>query len=46
MYTGAEADNAEFNEMYFNKSFSPLGYKGSGVEIDEIVSSTINKLVA
>jgi hypothetical protein len=46
-YTGFEADVAEFNDLYmrnFHYNGREQNYMGLG--IDEIVSSTINKLVA
>ena len=46
-YTGFEADVAEFNDLYM-KNFHYNGREQNymGLGIDEIVSSTINKLVA
>jgi DNA polymerase elongation subunit (family B) len=41
-YTGAEADFAEFNDMYLNKSYNGSTCNMSANEIDEYVLASIN----
>lgn len=41
-YIGYEADVAEFNDLYMNKVYSPVGVQKMGLGIDEIVDATIN----
>lgn len=41
-YVGYEADVAEFNDLYMNKVYSPVGVQKMGLGIDEIVDATIN----
>lgn len=46
-YTGFKADVAEFNDKYMcDMHYAPDAVNKMGLGIDEVVSATINKLVA
>lgn len=45
-YTGYEADVAEFNDMFMGRVYNEFSVQKMGLGIDEVVTSTINRLVA